>query len=517
MPDPGNEMAGERTGRYAPGDMVAAVDLGSNSFHLVVARRTSGTLVVVDRLKDMVRLAGGLGADGSLERAARRHALESLRRLGQRLRELPRGSVRAVGTNTLRQMRDDSFLVEAEQALGHPVEIVSGVEEARLIYLGVAASLADNGASRLVVDIGGGSTELIVGADGRPLRLESLDMGCVTLARQFFADGRYSETAWGEATRAAAMELEPVATLFHHRHWTEAIGASGTIRAIQAVAQAQGWCSDGVLDANGVRRVCQAVLRAGTESRLRLAGLARERRPVFAAGVAVLAAVFESLQVERMLISDGALREGLLRDLLGRMQDEDSRDASVRGLAGRYHVDAAQAGRVSASALALFAQVMAPWGLTAEDRRLLRWGAELHEVGLDIAHERYHRHGEYVARHADMAGFSRQDQAALSVLIRGHRRKLQQDMFASAPPRESRRMLRLTVLLRLAVVLNRGRHPDPPLDLRLEPGRGDRLCLVLPGAWLEAHPLTLADLEQEAGYLSAVGLTLDVRQQAADP
>ena len=497
-----------RKGRDTP-ETVAAVDLGSNSFHLVVARRSNGEVMVVDRLKEMVRLAEGQGRNGELAPASRARALECLARFGQRLRELPDDGVRAVGTNTLRRLpRDDTFFTEAGEALGYPIEVVSGVEEARLVYLGVTDSLADNGPRRLVVDIGGGSTELILGEGKRPLQLESLHMGCVSFTQRYFPGGGINKTAWRRAEQAVLMELEPVAGRFRQGGWADAIGTSGTIRAVQSVVRAQGWNARDV-SADSLGRLCEMVQTAGSISRLRLPGLAADRRPVFAGGVVILGGVFRALGIERMRVSDGALREGLLHDLVGRLLDADTRDASVAGLAYRYHVDAPQAARVRATAAALFANAAASWSLDGEDERLLHWAAELHEIGLDIAHGQYHRHGEYIARHADLAGFSRQDQARLAALVRSHRRKLRRSVFKALPTRGRDRLIRLAVLLRLAAVLHRGRHADPLPDLGLAVEE-DMLELRIPRDWLQAHPLTLADLDEESRYLQAAGFSLSV-------
>ncbi len=503
-------MQGFRRTRRAPPETVAAVDLGSNSFHMVVARRNGSGLIVIDRIKEMVRLAEGLSSDGCLHGEARARALDCLQRFGQRLRDMPRGSVRAVGTNTLRQLPEDGFLSEAEEALGHPIEVVAGVEEARLVYVGVAHSLADDGAARLVVDIGGGSTELIIGEDKRARRLESLYMGCVSFSQRYFPDDRYNRSAWRRAEEAALMELEPVTPDYREGHWQTAIGTSGTIRAVQAVAQAEGWCDDD-LSRNALHRVRDAILESRTRGKLKLAGLAADRRPVFAGGVAVLCAVFEALGIQRMRISDGALREGLLYDLLGRIEDADSRDASVRNLAERYHVERQQAERVKQTALALFAEAAEVWDLGDEHAQLLAWAAELHEIGLDIAHSQYHKHSEYIARNADMAGFSRQNQAALATLIRCHRRKLQRSLFETLPERDRPALLRLSVLLRLAVVLNRGRNADGPHQPRLRIDDA-HIHLQLSPSWLDAHPLTMADLQEEARQLEGGGFALAVER-----
>ncbi|MEX0730030.1 MAG: exopolyphosphatase [Aquisalimonadaceae bacterium] len=493
--------------RRQPPDVVAAVDLGSNSFHLVVARHQHGELQVLDRIKEMVRLAAGLDDAGNLHREARDRALDCLQRFGQRLRDLPPGSVRAVGTNTLRQARNAAeFLPDAEAALGHPIEIVAGVEEARLVYQGVARSLSDDGGRRLVMDIGGSSTELIVGERFEPLLMESLSIGCVSISTRFFADDCYDSQSMAAAEEAVMLELEPVE--FHYRSagWLRAVGASGTIRAVQAAIREKGW-SDGAITREALIRLRQAILKAGCARRLRFNSLGADRRPTFAAGVVVLHGVFQRLGIETMEVADGALREGVLYDLLGRFGFEDVRDHSVRALSARYQVDQAQAERVSTTASNLLVQVARQWRLDQDAEQWLVWAAQLHEVGLNIAHSQYHQHGDYIARNADMAGFSRQDQAIVATLIRAHRRKISDAVFAELPADRCTLAMRLAVLLRLAVVLHRGRQIQalPELRLRIT---DNGLDLRIPAQWLDSHPLTSADLKEEARYLSVLGLQL---------
>lgn len=493
------------------GATVAAVDLGSNSFHLLVARMGPGELKVVDRLKEMVRLAGGLRTDRTLAPATQERALACLERFGQRLRELPPDRVRAVGTNTLRSARDaGDFLTRAELALGHPIEVVSGMEEARLIYLGVAHSLAVAPETRrLVMDIGGGSTELIAGTGHTPTRMESLYMGCVSLTRAHFPEGRLTAEAFRRAETAARQELEPHEQAFRAAGWDEAVGASGTIRAAAKVAAANGW-GEGDLTAAALERMTAAMVDLGETDRLDgLKGLGADRAPVFPGGVAILRAAFEALGIERMQPAEGALREGLLHDLMGRLRHEDVRDPGVAALARRYHVDTEHAARVAETAAHALSQAAPGWALPPEwGEPYLRWAAQLHEIGLDIAHGGYHKHGAYVAGNADLLGFTRQEQDLLAALVRNHRRKLTTKAFAGLPGRWQVPARRLAVLLRLAVVLHRNRSPEPLPELTLE-AAGDRLRLAFPPGWLDDHPLTRADLEQEAGFLADADFTLE--------
>ncbi|MDN3518616.1 Ppx/GppA phosphatase family protein [Aquisalimonas lutea] len=492
-------------------DTVAAVDLGSNSFHMVVARRHHGDLQVLDRLKLMVRLGEGLDRRGRLHPDVRNRALDALQKFGQRLQGLPRGCVRVVGTNTLREMRDArAFMAAAEEALGHPVEVVSGVEEARLIYLGVARSLADDGRRRLVVDIGGGSTELVLGQGLQPRRMDSLEVGCVSITRRFFPEGRWSKRTLNRAELEVGVAVEPVIGHYRDGAWDAAVGASGTIKAVQAVIAELGGDSQ-CIQRDDLADLRARVLRAGRSDRLDLSGLEADRRPVFAAGVVVLQGIFRALGIERMAVSDGALREGVIHDLVGRIEYHDVRDQTVAALASRYHVDTEHAARVARTADALFEQAAGPWALDGEARRWLDWAARLHEIGLDIAHGGYHRHGEYVARNGDLGGFSGQDQAVLGALIRCHRRKVARKALDAVPESRQHRVWRLVPLLRLAVILHRSRLEEqaPALTLTAD---GARLTLAFPEGWLATHPLTAADLEAEAQALARVGFTLEIPQ-----
>ncbi len=493
-----------------PTDAVAAIDLGSNSFHLIVARTGEGDLLVIDRLKEMVQLAAGLDDQRRLSEAAQARALDCLARFGQRLAHMPASRVRIAGTNTLRQARNGAeFVARAEALLGHPIEIISGVEEARLIYLGVAHSTAAQG-RRLVIDIGGGSTELIVGEQFEPQRLESLYLGCVTMTCRCFGGGELIREAELRAAEiAVGVELEPVEAGLRAERWGEVIGASGSVKAIRDVLAAQGWSGEDI-SREALARLRTALIgmdRAALAARFKLEPA---RAAVFVGGFAVLHGLFERLGLERMQVSDGALREGLIWDLLGRIRHEDVRGRTIAALAARFGVDLDQVGRVAATAEALRRKVERDWELGDEDSPyLLDWAARLHELGLMIAHSQYHKHGAYVVQNADMAGFSRPEQALLAALVRGHRRKLPLEAFAALPPADAERARRLCLLLRLAAVLHRSRSRQPLPTLRLE-ASGRTLRLRFPEGWLAEHPLTRADLEVEAELLAAARYRLEV-------
>ena len=527
---PGDAARGE-TGGAAPADgpgaagagdhVVAAVDLGSNSFHMAVARCRGQAVTVLDRVRERVQLAAGLTSERRLDEPTTARALEALARFRQRLGDLPDDAVRAVGTNTLRKLRDGGrFAAQAQEALGRPIEVISGHEEGRLIYRGVSHDVtADADGRRLVVDIGGGSTEVILGEGAEPSHIESLQMGCVSYSRRFFptadkgARAKVKRGAFERAVLAARLELKPMARRYRSLGWASCVGASGTVRTVAALARQAGWSPDG-LRRDGVERLVELLLEVRRPSELPF-DLAAQRAAVLPGGLAVLLAVFDALQVDVLTPASGALREGILWDLLGREGGVDVREGTVETMAARYGVDAPHAARVEATALALLDRVAGAWDLQgAEARRALSWAARLHEVGLSLAHSGYHRHGAYIVQNSDMPGFSQGEQAVVASLVRFHRRKVRPDELQRSPRLDTRQVSRLLVLLRLAVRLHRGRQPDalPPLDLVAE---GDRVELALPRAWLEAHPLTRADLEAEAARFAPVGVEIVVGADTA--
>jgi len=489
-------------------DTLAAIDLGSNSFHMVVARVAGGQPEIIDRLREQVQLAEGLDAELNLGKKARRRALECLERFGQRTRDLAPQGVRAVGTNTLRIARNSrNFLEAAEAALGHTIEIVSGWEEARLIYLGVSHTLAEDDGHRLVLDIGGGSTECILGRRFETLHARSLDMGCVSYSRRFFPDGVIRRKGFDEAVLAARLELQGEEAVFAGH---AAVGSSGTIRAVEQVLVANGERA-GITRA-GLEWLAGEIVAAGHVNRLDFEGLKPERAPVLPGGVAILAALLERFEIEELAVSRGALREGVLFDLLGRLQHEDVRDRTIRSFLDRFHVDEEQARRVEHTALALLEQVAKAWKLDPEEAaRFLSWAARLHEIGLAVSFTGYAEHGAYLISNADMPGFSRDDQALLALLIAAHRGKPKPRRRAyETPPGRARKLAtRLTTLLRLAVRLHRERSSQEPVapTLRLQDGI---LRLEFGKGWLDAHPLTRQDLAQEAERLVGLGVELEV-------
>jgi exopolyphosphatase/guanosine-5'-triphosphate,3'-diphosphate pyrophosphatase len=477
---------------------------------MVVARYSHGQLVIVDRLREMVRLGAGVEENGRIDKEVAARALGCLQRFGQRLRDMHAESVRVVGTNAFRVAhRKQAFLERAREALGHPIEIISGMEEARLIYAGVAHTMPSEPGRRLVADIGGGSTELIIGDALTPLQLESLQMGCVSLSERFFRDGKISAKRIERAKMAARLELEPVQAAFRRRGWEHCAGSSGTVRAIgEAIKELEP--QNLTITAAGLERALKYIADAGHVRELRLTAITDDRRPVFPGGTVILSQIFEVLGVQEMRIADGAMREGLLYDMLGRAKNEDARDRTVRAMQKRYHVDEAQAERVCTTVLNFLSQVRDTWKLEAPLADFaLRWASQLHEIGLDVAHSGYHRHGAYLLENADMPGFPREEQRLLARLVGGHRRKLDLEGVEELLPPWDTRVLYPIVLLRLAVLLHRGHNSAalPPIELN---ATSKSLEVQFPGRWLKDHPLTSADLQQEFEYLRDVGFRLRV-------
>lgn len=493
-------------------DVLAAVDLGSNSFHMIIARLRDGHFQVVDKLREMVQLRAGLDDNGLLSMESQDRAIACLQRFGERIQELPPSSVRIVGTNTLRVAKNSRlFLKRARLALGGPIEIIAGEEEARLIYLGVAHALAFDDSRRLVMDIGGGSTEFIIGEGFSGLRRESLEMGCVSFSQQFFADGSLSRLRVIAAATAAESRLRSIQRPYRKMGWEEAVGASGTIRCVANIVKENGWSDDGVITPESLEKLIDTMVAAGHVDNLKLEGLSSERDSILPGGIIILKAAFDRLKIERMIVSDGALREGLLYDLLGRLKHDDERDRTVLSLAKRYQIDDEHAERVATMATQLFEQVAEAWQLDNErDLDCLQWAAKLHEIGLTISHNQFQKHSAYLIEHSILSGFSREEQHALATVIRGQRRKFPKKDIENLPEELQESTQQLTILLRLAMVFNRGRSEQTDTFVKLKT-TNKGVKLTLPEGWLAEHPLTKADLIQEVDYLKAIKFKLKIQ------
>ena len=488
---------------------IAAIDLGSNSFHMVIVEEgPSGNLRIIDRVKEMVRLGAGLDENGFLRTEAEESALQCLLRFKQRLKDIPDHRIRAVGTNTLRAAKNgDLFQAKAESVLGHPISVISGHEEARLVYLGAAFDLASGGKQRLVIDIGGGSTELIIGKGDSPIHLDSLYMGCVSLTQQFFADGTITRDGMRRARQIVLREIEPIINVYRSLGWQQAVGTSGTIKAIDRVCNSLGMGQDWI-SWDGLVKVRKWLLKMATVENLEF--VSEQRRPVFPGGFVILETIFEHLKIDRMDISTGALREGVAYDLSGRLHNEDSRFQGVKSMLNRFHTDAGQAKRVQQLALDFLDQVKSSWNLeNPVDRKLIIWSSQLHEIGISVSYSQYHHHGAYIVEHSDIEGFSRQVQRVLGLLVHNHRQKITLNQIDLLPVNWSKRTLRLVILLRLAIAFLRGRSDltDDRFNLFC---RHQKIRIELSKKWVDDHPLTLFDLQTEREYLAAIDFDLDI-------
>ncbi|HEY8252577.1 MAG TPA: exopolyphosphatase [Burkholderiales bacterium] len=487
-------------------DTLAAVDLGSNSFHLEIGRVVDGQIYPLDAVREVVRLGGGLTAEKRIDRATQATALEAIAKFGERLRGFPRPAVRAVGTNTLRVAKNaPQFLREARAALGFPIEVISGREEARLIYLGVAHSLPASAQKRLVVDVGGGSTEFIIGTGYDALLTESLYMGCVSYSLKYFPEGKVEKSGMKAAELAARQELAALVKEYRDTGWEEAVASSGTARSIENILRENELAAEG-LTREGLDRLRSLLIKAEKADPDRIRGLRPNRAPVLPGGLAIMIAVFDALGLESMKVSEGALRHGVLYDLLGRVQHRDMRAATVAQFMRRYHIDVPQADRVRALALTIY-DALTPGGDREDDpdRVMLEWAARLAEVGLSIAHAAYHKHSAYVLSNADMPGFSRMEQARLARLALAHRGKLgkvQDAGFESAD-------WKLVFGLRLASLILRSRSDAKLPFLRVAADAGG-FAIDLPQSWLEENPLSADALDAEARHWKAVGMKLEV-------
>lgn len=499
----------ETTPHPSDSPRLAAVDLGSNSFHIMIAEEFHGEWRTLEKRGQKVQLAAGLDEQGNLSEEAMERGISCLREFGQRLQGMDPGRVVVFATNALRAARNrDHFIERAEEVLGFPVEVIAGREEARLIYLGVSHTLADDGDRRIVVDIGGGSTEFIIGERFEAKALESLHMGCVSYTKRFFPDGKISKKSFNNAVTAAEQELMNIQAQYKKLGWSDEIGSSGTIRAVEQAIILNGYGDEGITP-EGLARITEDCLAFATLDDLNIQGVKPDRRQVFIGGVAILTAIFGVFKLQHMHYSDGALREGALWDLVGRSSHEDVRSRTIQSMQERFYVDQQQALRVADTAQALFSQVQRDIPLQTKDLDWIVRAAHLYEIGLSISHSGFHKHGAYLLQHSDMLGFTRQSQLLLSILVRNHRRKIHKEELGQLPKRLQTKALWMIRLLRIAIVLNHSREafevPVPVLT-----AEGETLSLKMPEGWMEGHPLTTRDLEEEARLQTVAGLPVTV-------
>lgn len=511
---------------------LASVDLGSNSFRVLIVdvhESSAGQhLRLLDQIKETVRLGAGLDQHRDLSQEAQQRALQALGRFSERLRGFELDTVRAVATNTFRVARNGpAFLREAGVTLGYPIEVIAGREEARLIYLGASHSLPLDHELRMIVDIGGGSTECIVGADHEPRRRESFQMGCVALTQEFFPDGRITRNALRKARLHCGELLAAQVRAFRRLGWTYAVGTSGTAKSLWQVGAAE--FGHDAITRESLGKIEAMALRAGSASTLQAQGLKPERQAVFCAGLAIMQAIFEEFQIESMTYCDSALREGILYDLLGRASGADSREITISHLVERYRMDDAHGRQVAAVARTLLTSLHAGKP-DARQLQMLEWAARIREIGSFIAHADAHKHGGYIVAHADLPGFSSSDQSLLSTLVLGQTgglRKLKLLASTARPSegghafawREGAKRLGSTdeprvegwlllLCLRLAVILQR-RRDGRSTPIRIRPhsaGPAGGWIIELPEHWAEQHPLTNQSLQNEVAEWRSSGL-----------
>lgn len=493
---------------------IAAIDLGSNSFHLTLARLQHNNLQIIGRLKEKIRLAEGLDDHHVLSEPAQQRAIECLKQFRHRLQGIPQHHVRAVGTYTLRKAKNArQFLQLAQQALGYPIEVISGTEEARLIYEGVAHFQLSKH-KQLVIDIGGGSTEFAIGEAFEPVLLDSLQMGCVSFSQKFFNDKKLTENNFQQAITAAQLELLSIQDLYLREGWSLTIGTSGTIESIVEICQSIGF------EPNSITLDCllslkQQLLAMKDFDGIQLQGLAENRREILPAGLAILIAIFQTLKISSIETSPAALREGMLYELTGIEKIFDIKERAIKGLLNKHHVDMDQARRVNQTALSLWTKVANNWLINDDQSRLtLSWAARCHEVGLNINFSKQQKHGEYILKNTDINGFSVQQQQQLALLVRSFRRKFPLHRFdAIDNTQHKNKLIKLARLLRLAVLFNHRRRDfdSPEVDIHID--ANDTMVLTFSQQYLDQHKLMAADLQQEQTFLKKAGLNLVINSE----
>ncbi len=487
--------------------LYAAVDLGSNSFHMVIARLTEGRMQIIDRIKERVRLAEGMDGQRRMSPEAMARGLDCLALFAERLTNIKPDQIRIAGTYTLRRASNArDFVREAAKVLNHPIEIISGQEEARLIYQGVAHTQHIEG-QVLVVDIGGGSTELIIGEGFEHKALTSRKMGCVSFTQSFFGNGKLGEKAFNAAVLEAQHQLAPIINQYRKLGWQSCLGSSGSIRTVRDALQGEEW-TDGAITLAGLERLKEEMLKHKRVDQLKLAGLTEERQGVFAAAVAILLGLFTSLPIERMEYSDGALREGLLYEFEERLQHHDIRERTALALSTHYRIDKRQATRVESSVLSLFDALCGPWEMPEEPyRAILGWAARLHEIGLAINYSGIHKHSAYILQNTDLPGFNQDDQALLAALVRFHRKGLKLSELPALPNHDEQTVLRCIRILRLAVAAHHRRQDNLLPEWNVQ-AAGDQLVVTLPLDWCDENKLLMQNLEKEHRYCHEQGWPL---------
>lgn len=487
-------------------ELLAAIDLGSNSFHLMIARSEFGELRPVQALAERVQL-GETDDSGHLTEDAIGRGLACLERFKQLIVSTSPDKLRIVGTNALRRAKNrQAFIDPAEQIMDAPIEVIYGREEARLIYLGVAHTLSDDANVRLVIDIGGGSTEFILGERFEPKKLESLQMGCVSYGRMFLPEGVINREGFEAAYHRARIEVSHIRRSYHSSQWQEAVGSSGTLRAIETLITAAGWRENGI-DRDSLEKLKQRLLSFDHVDEIDLDGLSDTRKAVVTAGLAITLGIFDGLQIQKMRTSSGALREGVIYDLIGRLSHEDVRTRTVLAMQQRYNVDQTIADLVCHRVGLLASATAVEWRFTKSEIDLLSWAAALHEVGVSVSQKNYSQHSAYLVLNSDLPGFAQQDQEVMAALIAGLKGKIRSETLEPIPGRKRQSVARMMILLRLAVILKHVEELESIPDLSVC-ATGETLTLTFPQDWGEAHPLTIWEIQQSEPSFERLGVSV---------
>ncbi|HHL3258734.1 guanosine-5'-triphosphate,3'-diphosphate diphosphatase [Citrobacter braakii] len=487
--------------------LYAAIDLGSNSFHMLVVREVAGSIQTLTRIKRKVRLAAGLNSDNVLSAEAMERGWQCLRLFAERLQDIPQPQIRVVATATLRiAVNADEFIAKAQEILGCPVQVISGEEEARLIYQGVAHTTG-GADQRLVVDIGGASTELVTGSGAQTTSLFSLSMGCVTWLERYFTNRNLAQENFDEAEKAAREVLRPVADKLRFHGWKVCVGASGTVQALQEIMMAQGM--DERITLAKLQQLKQRAIHCGRLEELEIEGLTLERALVFPSGLAILIAIFTELNIQCMTLAGGALREGLVYGMLHLPVDQDIRSRTLRNIQRRFMVDTDQANRVTQLAIHLLEQVKDEWHLEAISRELLQSACQLHEIGLSVEYKQAPLHAAWLVRNLDLPGFTPAQKKLLATLLLNQTNPVDLSSLHqqnAVPPRIAEHLCRL---LRLAIIFAARRRDDLVPHITLQ-AQDENLTLTLPEGWLEHHPLGTELIDQEIQWQSYVHWPLEV-------
>ncbi len=478
----------------------AVADLGSNTFHLMIAEVDGTKFTVIDKIRYPVKLAEGFDDQKNLTEEAIQRGLDIIEMYGQRLKDFHPRFVKIVGTNALRRARNSrDFVSRATEIVGYSVEVISGYEEARLIYLGVARSIELDGQNRLLIDIGGGSSELVIGRDFDSIDMESLDIGCLSSTVDFFPDGMVTKEAMHRAVIKAGLKIQPFVLHMKNIGWQTVIGSAGSIIAIGKVLEQKGW-TNGEITFEALDRLRKDLVENGRFKGEDHPDISQDRANAFAGGTAVLYGLMKNLDIETIIPCDGGLREGMLLDLYGKIEHHDIRDTAIKQFANDYKFDEKQSQLVENAAMYIFEALKTSLQLDdIQSVNYLRWAAMVHETGLAVSHAKYHKHSAYLVKHADLAGFTREEQQVLRFIIEGHRRSFPKKLLGKLPACDCYRVTALCLIFRLAVLFCRSRNHVPLDELGFKAEKGS-IDLVFPVEWLQQNPLTEADLilEQKA-------------------